>query len=48
MILCVCGGGGGDDSKCMFACMRSTLDASIGSCETPCGCLELNLGPLED
>ena len=35
-------------SACMPACQKRALDPSVDGCEPPCGCWELNSGPLEE
>ena len=31
-----------------LACQKKASDPGIDGCETPCGCWELNSGPLEE
>ena len=33
---------------CMLACQKRAPDLLIDGCEPPCGCWELNSGPLEE
>ena len=36
-------------SACMSVCQKKSMSALIiDGCEPPCGCWELNLGPLEE
>jgi hypothetical protein len=35
-------------SACTFACQKRAVNPITDGCEAPCGCWELNSGPLEE